>query len=87
MSLDDVLRDAVREVVAEELRRALKPPQAMTAEQLADYLQLGVSVIYREARAGRVPFHRFGRALRFERGAIDALMGKVGAPPASIPPE
>ena len=74
MSLDALLIDTVRAVVREELRRVLEPPRAMTAAEVAGYLQLSVDQVRQLAAAGEIPSHRFGSQWRFDRAAIDALM-------------
>ena len=43
----------------------------LTAEDVAERLQLTVDYIYAMARRGEVPHLRFGRTLRFRAEAID----------------
>lgn len=49
-------------------------PEIMTAEQLAEYLQMDKQTIYRKARSGEIPCTRIGRAVRFEKVLIDAWL-------------
>lgn len=44
----------------------------LTAGQVAERLQVPVSWVYAQARAGRIPHLRLGRYRRFRTEAIDA---------------
>ena len=48
-----------------------KPSDVMTVEQLAAYLQLSKSSVYRLAQAGVVPGRKVGKHWRFHREAVD----------------
>lgn len=48
--------------------------EIMTAEQLAQYLQLDAQTIYRKARAGQIPAVHIGKALRFKKEVIDGWL-------------
>lgn len=48
--------------------------QVMTAGEVAELLQLPVSTVYYLARRGELPASRFGRAWRFLRPRIEALL-------------
>jgi excisionase family DNA binding protein len=83
--LPDVLRDAAadrdpRRVVIEtggdqlaigrhEFRPA-EPPEVLTAEQVADLLQVGVADVLALAEAGDLPGRRLGDHWRFARRAV-----------------
>lgn len=45
--------------------------EVMTAREVADYLQLNKSTVYRLAREGKLPGARVGHAWRFKRSLID----------------
>ena len=47
--------------------------QLLTAEQLAERMQVPVAQVYRLARDGRLPVIRLGRYRRFKREAIEAF--------------
>ena len=50
------------------------PPEIMTIEQAADYLQLHPQVVYRHVRAGTLPASRIGRTIRFKRSVLDSFL-------------
>ncbi|MBC7593616.1 MAG: helix-turn-helix domain-containing protein [Kineosporiaceae bacterium] len=43
----------------------MQPEQALTVREAAHFLQVSTTTIYAHARAGRIPAHRVGAALRF----------------------
>lgn len=45
--------------------------EVMTLGQLAEYLQITESTLYKLVHAGRVPAKKVGRQWRFHRNAID----------------
>ena len=47
------------------------PPDVMTIDDLASYLQVSKSSLYKLAQDGRVPGQKVGRHWRFHREAID----------------
>ena len=47
------------------------PPQVMTIDDLASYLQLSKSSLYKLAQGGRVPAQKVGKHWRFHKSAID----------------
>jgi excisionase family DNA binding protein len=49
-------------------------PAIMTVHDLALYLQLSDAMIYRLARARKLPCVRFGKTLRFPKTQIDAWL-------------
>ena len=48
----------------------------MTVKELADYLRVHPTTIYRLLRAGELPAMRIGADWRFNRESIDAWIGK-----------
>lgn len=46
-------------------------PDVLTIDQLARYLQITRSTLYKLVQAGRVPGKKVGRQWRFQRDAID----------------
>jgi excisionase family DNA binding protein len=56
------------------------PPEVMTIDELAVYLQVSKSSLYKLAQDGKVPGQKVGRHWRFHREALDRwLTGKGGA--------
>src|SRR3954447_9367299 len=49
----------------------------MTAEEVADWLQVKVGWVYRESRAGRMPHVRLGRYCRYRRGAVIEWLARL----------
>ena len=47
------------------------PPQVMTIDDLAAYLQVAKSTLYKLAQEGKVPGQKVGKHWRFHRGTID----------------
>jgi excisionase family DNA binding protein len=57
------------------VRVGLTRDEVMTAGEVADLLHLPVSTVYYLARRGEIPACRLGRAWRFVRPRIEALLG------------
>jgi excisionase family DNA binding protein len=57
-----------------EDRRPLTRAEVMTAAEVAELLRLPVSTVYLLAARGDIPSNRFGRAYRFLRPRIEALL-------------
>jgi excisionase family DNA binding protein len=51
-----------------------RPPDIMTPEQAADYLQVNRETIYRYIRQGRLRASRIGRTYRIPRQGIEHLL-------------
>ena len=49
----------------------MKPPDVMTIDELATYLQLSKSTLYKLAQEGKVPGQKVGKHWRFHKEAID----------------
>ena len=48
----------------------------MTIEELAMYLRIGKSTLYRLAQAGKVPGQKVGRHWRFHRATIEQWLAR-----------
>jgi len=48
----------------------------LTLEQIADYLQMSSSSIYKMAQAGKIPAYKIGRQWRFKIEEIDKWVEK-----------
>lgn len=53
-------------------------PPVMTADQVADLLQMPRQRVYELAAEGKIPSIRFGRQVRFTRAGISELLGLNG---------
>jgi excisionase family DNA binding protein len=58
----------------EPARRGLTRDEVMTAAGVAELLRMPVSTVYLLAARGDIPCRRFGRAYRFLRPRIEALL-------------
>lgn len=72
------LRDLVRDVVREELARALTerdaPAEYLTVAQAATVARVARGTIRRWVREGRIAEYRAGRVVRVRRDELDRLM-------------
>ena len=50
----------------------------MTVEELADYLRIPKSSVYKLAQEDRIPCQKVGRHWRFHRGAIERWLAREG---------
>jgi len=50
---------------------AKKSSDVLTIEELAAYLKIPKSTLYKLVREGKIPSQKVGRHWRFHRGAID----------------
>lgn len=57
--------------MAATARRHPDPPQVMTIDDLAAYLQVAKSTLYKLAQEGKVPGQKVGKHWRFSKDAID----------------
>lgn len=51
------------------------PPEVMTIDELAVYLQVSKSSLYKLAQDGKIPGQKVGRHWRFHRATIDRWLG------------
>lgn len=66
----------------EELPMAAKWDVIMTMDELAEYLKISKSTLYKLAQDDRLPGQKIGKRWRFHKDAIDAWMkhGRGGMP-------
>ena len=57
----------------------------MTIAEVAEYLKMAPSTVYRLARQGEVPGRKIGGAWRFSRRVIDAWIKMQQSSPALVP--
>jgi excisionase family DNA binding protein len=50
---------------------ASEPAEVMSIEELAKYLKISTSTLYKLAQEGGLPGQKVGRRWRFHKGAID----------------
>ena len=55
-----------------------EPGDILTIDELADYLRISRSTLYKLAQEGRVPCQKVGRHWRFRKQAIDRWLGHGG---------
>lgn len=51
--------------------RSLPPPEVMTIGDLAEYLQISTSSLYKLVQSGKVPGQKVGKHWRFSRTVIN----------------
>lgn len=56
----------------------------MTIEELAVYLKVSKSTLYKLAQEGKVPGQKVGRHWRFHKDVVDQWLGKTGEIPKNI---
>ena len=49
----------------------MEPPGILTADEVADYLKIPKSTVYKLSQEGRLPCQKIGRHWRFLKSAID----------------
>jgi len=54
------------------------PPEVMTIDELAVYLQVSKSSLYKLAQDGKVPGQKVGRHWRFHRATIESWLKGSG---------
>ena len=54
--------------------KAERPPDVLTPEQAADYLQINRETVYRYIKEGKLIASRLGRAYRIPKPSIDLLL-------------
>ncbi len=63
-----------------------KPGDVLTIEELAAYLKIPKSTLYKLVREGKIPSQKIGRHWRFRKGAIDHWLDDLPAAPACASP-
>ena len=58
---------------------ARPPDMVMTIEELATYLKISRSTLYKLAQEGRLPSQKVGRHWRFRRDAVDRWLEQTPA--------
>ena len=56
-----------------------KPNDVLTIEELAAYLKIPKSTLYKVVREGKIPSQKVGRHWRFRKGAIDHWLEETSA--------
>ena len=54
-------------------------PEVLTIDQLADYLQITKSTLYKLSQEGRIPAQKVGRHWRYRKDAIDRWLEQAGS--------
>lgn len=58
---------------------SMKAPDVMTLNEVADYLRIPRSTVYKLAREGRIPGQKVGRQWRFRRAVVEQWLGEDDA--------
>ncbi len=78
--LGDAFVEAVRLAVREEIQAAMgrdgHQPELLTADELADRLNIPLSWVYEQSRMGKIPTHKLGRYIRFDLHEVLASQKK-----------
>jgi excisionase family DNA binding protein len=56
-----------------------KPGEVLTIQELATYLKIPKSTLYKLVREGKIPSQKIGRHWRFRKGAIDRWLEEMRA--------
>lgn len=56
-------------------------PTIMTVKEVAKYLRMHMTSVYRLAKAGALPAHRVGGSWRFKKGEIEEWLKNRGNTP------
>jgi len=68
---------SARELVRGRMAGGSDAAKLLTAEEVAERLDVGVKWVWAQARAGRIPHVRLGRYKRFRSEAIDAWLAEL----------
>jgi excisionase family DNA binding protein len=68
---------SAREVVRGRMGEGGDAAKLLTAEEVADRLDVGVKWVWAQARAGRIPHVKLGRYKRFRSEAINAWLAQL----------
>ena len=58
----------------------MNPPRVMTIDELAAYLKVAKSTLYKLAQTGKVPGQKVGKHWRFHRDVIDRWLASRREP-------
>lgn len=77
-------------VIAEQVAETLKPmltahatkgktddPAIFTPEELAEYMKVDLSWVYKQSQYGTLPYFKIGKYLRFKKADIDRAISKA----------
>jgi excisionase family DNA binding protein len=64
------LKDIVKEVVEAAISQNGHRQELLTADQLAERLNVPISWVYEQSRQGNIPTHRLGRYIRFNLNEV-----------------
>ena len=64
----------MRGMPAARQSRPPPPPEVMTIDDLATYLQVSKSSLYKLAQVGKIPGQKVGKHWRFHKVSIDAWL-------------
>ncbi len=82
-----VFKDAIREVVKEEIKHLFKEiptgdnEKVFTVSDLAEYLKVEESWIYKQVSLRAIPFFKLGKYVRFRKSEIDRWITKHSRTP------
>ena len=57
-------------------RKSIVPNDVMTIDEVADYLDVSTSTIYKRVSLREIPYAKIGGGLRFTRKSIDAWLAR-----------
>jgi excisionase family DNA binding protein len=63
-----------------------EPGQVLTIDELAAYLKIPKSTLYKLVREGKIPSQKIGRHWRFRKGAIDHWLEETRSPTSGSEP-
>ncbi len=83
-ALRDAVREAVREAIRLELPRALNQAQRrwVSARELAGLLGVTVRTVRNWQQRGLLPYHKQGRAVRFDLREVEQVLAERKVPAA-----
>jgi excisionase family DNA binding protein len=70
-------RSSIHEAVPSRINGRVAPGKLLTAEEVAERLDVGVKWVWAQARAGTIPHVRLGRYKRFRPEALDAWIAQL----------
>jgi len=64
----------------------MQPPEVLSIDELAEYLKVSKSSLYKLAQQGKVPGQKVGKHWRFSKEAVDRWLTE-GQPEPGLPEE